>query len=172
MSNILILFQTYTGQSTYTPTLTIGSTAQYRAYKATSGTTPDSTWNPYPTDGSTASVVITDGGSVTIKLTRVRKTVTFNIISSVTKQPVVATLNVNGSDNTGKSTYTFDMVLGSTLTWYASNGDDWNRNPESGTNSYTVKESNNVITVELEPKGGIGVWVIGGTDANFAFIVQ
>ena len=64
------------------------------------------------------------------------------------------------------------MILGSTLTWYASNGDDWNRNPESGTNSYTVKESNNVITVELEPKGGIGVWVIGGTDANFAFIVQ
>lgn len=172
VANLVVNGQTYTRQSTYTPTLTIGSTAQYRAYKATSGTTPDSTWNPYPADGSTASVVITDGGSATIKLTRVRKTVTFNIISSVTKQPVVATLNVNGSDNTGKSTYTFDMVLGSTLTWYASNGDDWNRNPESGTSSYTVKESNNVITVELEPKGGIGVWVIGGTDANFAFIVQ
>ena len=172
VANLVVNGQTYTGQSTYTPTLTIGSTAQYRAYKATSGTIPDSTWNPYPADGSTASVVIVNDGSVTIKLTRVRKTVTFNIISSVTKQPVVATLNVNGSDNTGKSTYTFDMVLGSTLTWYASNGDDWNRNPESGTNSYTVKESNNVITVELEPKGGIGVWVIGGTDANFAFIVQ
>lgn len=172
VANLVVNGQTYTGQSTYTPTLTIGSTAQYRAYKATSGTTPDSTWNPYPTDGSTASVVIVDGGSVTIKLTRVKKTVTFNIISSVTKQPVVATLNVNGSDNTGKSTYTFNMILGSTLTWYASNGDDWNRNPESGTSSYTVKESNNVITVELEPKGGIGVWVIGGTDANFAFIVQ
>lgn len=172
VANLVVNGQTYTGHSTYTPTLTIGSTAQYRAYKATSGTTPDSTWNSYPADGSTASVVIVNDGSVTIKLTRVRKTVTFNIISSVTKQPVVATLNVNGSNNTGKSTYTFNMILGSTLTWHASNGDDWNRNPESGTNSYTVKESNNVITVELEPKGGIGVWVIGGTDANFAFIVQ
>lgn len=172
VANLVVNGQTYTGKSTYAIELTLGSNAIYRAYKATTGTTPDVTWNPYPVDGSNASVTVTKDGEVTIKLTRVIKTVTFNIISSVTKQPLVATLNVNGSNNTGKSTYTFDMILGSTLTWYASNGNDWYRNPESGTTSYTVKDSNNVITVELEPKAGISYWVIGGTDPNFAFVVQ
>lgn len=180
-----VVIDTQTNNSGVDVTVTIGSQTYKHGDKITTTKGAQLSWsasatNYYSKDGT--YTVPTTPNETTLEIPKLEQATvafTFNIISSVTKEPLVANLVVNGTTNTGKSTYAIDLTIGSTAqyrAYVATSGttpnDDWYTYPKDGSNAQVVVTAGGSVTIELEPKSGIGVWVIGGTDENFAFVVQ